>query len=77
MPFLSELTGKIVADVNGERIGRLDDLVAAARPTATHPQVIALVVKRTRGQLVVSLTDVIVLLAPAVALNKRDRKSVV
>jgi CBS domain-containing protein len=71
MPFLSELTGKTVADVNGERVGRLDDLVAVTRHNLPHPQVVAIVVKRAGGQLIVPLTDVVVLLAPAVALNKR------
>ena len=49
MPFLSELTGKTVADVNGERIGRLDDLVAVPRHNLPHPQVVAIVVKRGAG----------------------------
>lgn len=71
MPFLSELAGKPVADVNGERVGRLDDLVAAPRHNLAHPQVMALIVKRAGGQLVIPLTDVVALLAPAVALNKR------
>jgi CBS domain-containing protein len=71
VPFLSELTGKTVADVNGERIGRLDDLVAVPRHNLPHPQVTAIIVKRAGGQLVIPLADVVVLLAPAVALNKR------
>jgi CBS domain-containing protein len=71
MPFLSELTGKTVADVNGERIGRLDDLVAVPRHNLPHPQVVAIIVKRAGGQLIIPLADVVVLLAPAVALNKR------
>jgi len=71
MSFLSELIGKTVADANGDHVGRLDDLIAMLRPNLTHPPIVALVIKRTGGQLVISLADVAVLLAPVVALNKR------
>ena len=71
MPFLSELTGHTVADINGERIGRLDDLVAVVPQDLSHPKIVALVVKRAGGPLLIPLADVVVLFAPAVALNKR------
>ena len=71
MPYLSELTGHTVADVDGERIGRLDDLVAVVPQDLSHPKIVALVVKRTGGPLLIPLADVVVLFAPAVALNKR------
>ena len=29
MPYLSEMVGRPVTDANGERIGRLEDLIAA------------------------------------------------
>ena len=44
MPFLSELTGHTVADADGKRIGRLDDLVAVAPQDLSHPKIVALVV---------------------------------
>ena len=71
MPYLSELTGHTVADVDGERIGRLDDLVAVVPQDLSHPKIVALVVKRAGGPLLIPLADVVVLFAPAVALNKR------
>jgi magnesium transporter len=71
MPYLSELTGHTVADVNGERIGRLDDLVAVVPHDLSHPKIVALVVKRAGGPLLIPLADVVVLFAPVVALNKR------
>ena len=71
MTFLSELTGKVVADVNGVRIGRLDDVIAAVHGEVSHPRIVALVVKRSNGPLLIPLADVVVLLAPAIALNKR------
>ncbi len=71
MTFLSELTGKVVADVDGVRIGRLDDVIAAVHGELLHPRIVALVVKRSGGPLLIPLADVAVLLAPAIALNKR------
>ena len=71
MTFLSELTGKVVADVNGVRIGRLDDVIAAVHGELLHPRIVALVVKRSGGPLLIPLADVAALLAPAIALNQR------
>jgi sporulation protein YlmC with PRC-barrel domain len=71
MAYLSELTGKIVTDVNGERIGRLEDLVAKPPTHVQHPQVIAIAVKRGGAELLAPIADVAALIAPAVPLNKR------
>ena len=71
MAYLSELTGRVVADANGERIGRLDNVIASVRNELPHPQIVALVVKRAGGPLLIPLTNIVVLLAPAVALNRR------
>ncbi len=71
MAYLSELTGRVVADVNGERIGRLEDVIAKTHTNVQHPQVMAIVVKRGGVELLVPIADVAVLIAPAVPLNKR------
>ncbi|HET7377896.1 MAG TPA: hypothetical protein VFK30_14385, partial [Anaerolineae bacterium] len=70
MAFLSELLGKPVTDLDGERIGYLDDVIAAVRGEMPHPTVLAIVVKRSTGQLLISFADVAVLIAPAIPLNK-------
>lgn len=70
MAFLSELLGRSVADVDGERIGVLDDVIAALKSDLPHPQIAAVVVKRSGGNLIVPLADVAVLIAPAIPLNK-------
>ena len=69
--FISDLLGKPVADVDGERIGHLDDLVAATRGEMPHPTIVALVVKRSGNPLIVPFSDVAVLIAPAIPLTKR------
>jgi CBS domain-containing protein/sporulation protein YlmC with PRC-barrel domain len=70
MPYVSELLGKPVADVDGVRIGHLDDLLAIIRGEVPHPVVTAIVVKRSRGNLIVPMSDVVVLVAPAIPLTR-------
>lgn len=73
MAYLSELIGKIVADVNGERVGRLEDIVASIRGGLPHPQVVALAVKYSGQALLIPIADVAVLIAPGIPLSKRLR----
>lgn len=70
MPYVSELLGKPVADVDGARIGHLDDLIATLRGDVPHPVVTAIVVKRSRGNLIIPMSDVAVLVAPAIPLTR-------
>ena len=46
MAFFSELLGRPVADVDGECIGRLEELIASIRGEMPHPAVVALAIKR-------------------------------
>jgi magnesium transporter len=69
MPYLSELVGKPVTDVNGEPVGRLEDVVATVHGEMPHPVVVAIAVKRAGSSLAIPYSDVAVLLAPAIALR--------
>jgi magnesium transporter len=71
MPYMSDLLGKPVADLEGNRIGYLDDLVAKIPREAHHPKVVALAVRRAGGPLLVPFSQVAVLVAPAIPLNVR------
>jgi len=71
MAYLSALTGKPVADLEGRRIGHLKDLVASFRGGMPHPEIVALVVACPHRRLVVPYDDVAVLVAPAIPLKKR------
>ncbi len=71
MAFLSDLMGKPVTDVDGVPVGRLEDLIAAARAGSLHPAIVALSVKRGRGRLLISFDDITVLTAPIIPLSKR------
>jgi magnesium transporter len=71
MPYISDLMGKPVADVDGERIGHLEDLIASVRGEIPHPTIVAIVIKRSGGTLIVPFSDVAVLIAPAIPLTRR------
>ncbi len=71
MAYISDLMGKPVADVDGELIGHLEDLIACVRGEMPHPAIVAIVVKRSGGTLTVPFSDVVVLIAPAIPLRKR------
>lgn len=71
MPFVSELMGKSVTDYDGEYVGKLKDLLAAPRGEIHHPQVIAIEIKRRSDTLIIPMSDVAVLIAPAIPLKKR------
>ena len=71
MTFMSQLVGKTVTDLDGERVGRLDDLVVTTGGQV-HPVVVALAVKgRANNPLLVPIADVAVLIAPAIPLKVR------
>ena len=71
MPYMSDLTGKLVTDVDGEPIGHLQDIVALANGGIPHPAIVAIVVKRPGGDLLVPVSDVAALVAAAVPLLRR------
>jgi magnesium transporter len=66
MAYVSELIGKPVVEMNGDRIGRLTDLVASQRTDMIHPQVAAVVVKRATGELVIPFSEVAMLTVPVI-----------
>jgi magnesium transporter len=71
MAYVSELIGKPVSDLSGETIGSLEDIVASIRKDFPHPLVVAIVVKGTRQKWIIPYSDIAVLIAPAIPLNKQ------
>ena len=63
MAFVSELIGKIVTDVDGERVGTLKDLLAVMVVKNTHPQITAIVVKERSADRIISIGDVVKFMA--------------
>lgn len=71
MAFVSEMIGKPVTDFDGERVGTLKDLLAVSRGKNPHPQITAIVVKGRNTDYVMPLSEVAVLLSPAIPLKVR------
>jgi magnesium transporter len=69
MAFLSELLGRKVTDMDGNPIGKLDDLVARDKPDFPHPSIDGLVIKAHRNLYIVPFTEVVSLLAPTIILR--------
>jgi CBS domain-containing protein len=70
MAYLSEIIGKPVVDVDGRRVGRVDDLVATPDEVMPHPRLSAVCVRTHAETIVVPIEAVAVLTAPAVSLTK-------
>jgi magnesium transporter len=71
MPFISELIGRPVSDLDGEKVGDLKDLLAVREADMAHPKIVAIEVKRRHANLLVPIAEVAVLIAPAIPLKKQ------
>ncbi|MCC7491286.1 MAG: magnesium transporter [Fimbriimonadaceae bacterium] len=70
MPFLSTLLNRPVADLESERVGKLEDLVAGLPEPGGYPPVVAIVVRRNDGSVQhIAVEQVAALVAPAIALS--------
>ena len=70
MTFLSELIGRPVVDIDGERLGKLGDLIARFQKDLPHPVVVGILVKTHTGPLLISYPDVGSLVPPAITLKR-------
>ena len=48
MPFVSQIIGRIVVDSEGEKLGRVDEVLAIQKPGLQHPELIALAVSKVK-----------------------------
>jgi magnesium transporter len=71
MAYLSDLMGRPVTDVDGEEVGRLDDLIASIPSGGSHPVIKAAIVRRGGQYLTIPSTEVAVLIARSIPLNRR------
>jgi magnesium transporter len=70
MAYLSDIIGKPVTDVDGERMGHVEDIVVSHLGEIHHPEVIAVLIKNGHTSFLVPYTDIAVLVAPAIPLQK-------
>lgn len=66
MAFLSDLLGRKVTDMDGNAIGRLDDLIAREQPGFPHPTVDAIVIQARHQRRTIPFSAVVSLLAPTI-----------
>jgi magnesium transporter len=69
MAYLSEILGRTVTDLDGNFVGKLDDLIARERPDFPHPVVDALVVMRRGEKFLIPYSIVMSLFTPAIPLK--------
>lgn len=69
MAFLSDVLGRTVTDLDGNFIGKLEDLIARERVDFTYPLVDALVIDRRGQKQIVPYAMVMSLFAPAIPLK--------
>ena len=68
--FISELVGKPVVDIDGERVGTLEDLIGRFQKDVSHPVIIGIVANIEGESVKISCSDVAIIITPAVSLNK-------
>jgi magnesium transporter len=73
MPYISQLIGKIVTDLDGKQIGTINEILATQTGQIHHPQIVAIRVKRRKDEFCLPISDVAALVAPATTLNKRQK----
>ena len=69
MAFLSEILGRTITDLDGNYVGKLEDLVARESAEFPHPVVDALVIDRRGAKQIVPYSTVMSLFAPAIPLK--------
>ena len=69
MAFLSEILGRTITDLDGNYVGKLEDLVARESAEFPHPVVDALVIDRRGAKQIVPYSAVMSLFAPAIPLK--------
>lgn len=69
MAFLSEILGRTVTDLDGNYVGKLDDLIVREMMEFTHPVVDGVVIERRGVRQIVPFSAVMSLFAPAIPLK--------
>ncbi len=69
MAFLSEILGRTITDLDGNYVGKLDDVIARELAEFPHPVVDALVIDRRGEKQIIPYSTVMSLFAPAIPLK--------
>jgi magnesium transporter len=74
MPFISQIIGKPVLDSDGEKLGRVDEVLALQGPEFPHPVLVALVVNYNKEITCYPFSEIAVLFAPLIPLSHPKAK---
>jgi magnesium transporter len=73
MPYISQLMSRPIADLDGEVIGSLSEVLAQKIGDVPHPKIVAIEAKKGSQAILIPFGEVAALVAPAIALNKRKK----
>jgi len=71
MPYISEILGKPVVDIDGKHVGKIIEVLASQREKMVHPQVIAFEVKYRGKSVFIPFTEILVMATRIIPLNKK------
>jgi CBS domain-containing protein/sporulation protein YlmC with PRC-barrel domain len=74
MPFVSQIIGRIVVDSEGEKLGRVDEVLAIQKPGLQHPELIALAVSKNKEINYYPFSEIAVLFAQVIPLSHNKEK---
>lgn len=71
MPYISEILGKPVVDVDGKRVGKINEIIAIHLEKMPHPQIAAVEVKHGRKSVYIPFQDIHVMATQIIPLCKK------
>ena len=71
MPYISEIIGKPVVDIDGKRIGKINEIIAIHREKMAHPEVAAVEVKQGKKSIFIPFLDIHVMATRIIPLCKK------
>jgi CBS-domain-containing membrane protein len=74
MPFISQIMGKQVVDMDGLKVGKITEVFASQKIGTPHPLITAIEIGHKKETTLVPITDVAVLFGPAAVLNKKIKE---
>ena len=74
MPYISHIIGRPVVDSEGEKLGRVDEVLAIQKPGVPHPHLVALAVTNQNEINYYPFSEIAVLFAPVIPLSHSKEK---
>ena len=74
MPFISHIIGRPVVDSEGEKLGRVEEVLAIQEKGVPHPKLVGLVVNDNKKTTQYPFSEIAVLFAPVIPLSHNKTK---